>query len=68
MKARLLDAVASRYPSYNGIPNEYFYNLGLTNAKRLPVHGSNFQSAVTNTLEIDGNGFRASLGDDFLLG
>ncbi len=64
----LQEALASRYPSYSGVINEYFYNLGLTNAKRLPVHGSNFQSALTNTLTINGNGFRASLGSDFLLG
>jgi len=62
------EALASRYPAYDGTPNEYFYNLGLTNAKRLPVHGSNFQSAVTNTLEIGGNGFRASLGFEETLG
>lgn len=61
-------ALASRYNSYNGVPNEFFYNFGLTNARRLPIHGSNFQSAVTNTLEIGGNGFRASLGFTETLG
>ena len=62
------EAIATRYPAYDGTPNEYFYNLGLTNAKRLPVHGSNFQSALTNTLTIGGNGFRASLGTDLIIG
>lgn len=62
----LFEALASRYLSYTNV-NQYFYNLGLINSKRLGIHGNNFQTAVTNTQEIGGDGFRASLQSELLL-
>jgi hypothetical protein len=49
-----------------GLPR--YYNLGINNVNKLQRHGTNFQAALTNTQQIGGDGFRASLGQELLLG
>lgn len=62
-----LTANAAKYPGFNSAP-PYFYNTWLRNNKRLEIHGSNFQSAVSNTQTISGDGFRAELGTEEIIG
>ena len=56
-------ALAKRYDSWIGTP-EFYYNQGTNNPTKLIIHGSNYQTGLTNTLQIGSNGFRASRGQD----
>ena len=62
-----LTATAVQYDSWVNTSDKY-YNKGLYNPAKLLTWGSNFQSSVNNTVEIGGNGFQASLGQETLFG
>jgi len=64
----LFTAIAIDYPAWASTSSALFYNQGLNNPSKLQVHASNYQTGLTNTLEIGGNGFQASLGQELLLG
>jgi hypothetical protein len=53
--------------SYFGAGLPRYYNLGLNNVNKLQRHGNNFQTALVNTQQINGDGFRASLGSEDLI-
>lgn len=59
-----LTADAMRHTYFSDVPPPYYYNLGLNNSTKMQVHGNNFQSAVNNTQQIGGNGFKAGFGQD----
>jgi len=63
----LFTATAVKYNSWIGTPY-YYYNKGLNNPAKLNINGSNFQTGLTNTLEIGGNGFKAGIGSETLIG
>lgn len=60
-------ANAIAYPSWVGTA-VVLYNQGLNNPSKLLIHGSNYQTGLTNTLQIGSNGFQAALGQDTLIG
>jgi hypothetical protein len=63
----LLTADATQYPSWIGTSDVY-YNQGTNNPSKLLAHNSNYQTGLTNTLEIGTNGFRAERGQDVKIG
>ncbi len=54
--------------SYFGVSLPKYYNLGLNNVNKLQRHGNNFQTTLVNTQQMNGDGFRASLGSEELIG
>lgn len=52
------------YYSFPTTGTPFYYNMGLNNVSKIQVHGSNFQSALTNTQNAGTNVFRASMGQD----
>jgi hypothetical protein len=63
----LLTADATQYPSWIGTTDVY-YNQGTNNPSKLLSHNSNYQTGLTNTLQVGTNGFRAERGQDEILG
>lgn len=59
-------AQAADYSTYAVAPVVY-YNVGLNNVNKLANHGSNFQSALTNTANAGLDIFHASMGSEVLL-
>lgn len=53
--------------SYFGVGLPRFYNLGLNNVNKLQRHGNNFQATLVNTQQMNGDGFKASLGSEDLI-
>lgn len=62
-----LTADATQYSSWIGT-SDFYYNQGTNNPNKLINHGSNYQTGLTNTLEIGTNGFRAERGQDIQIG
>lgn len=62
----LFTADAKRYVSWINT-SDFYYNQGTNNPAKLLNHNSNYQTGLTNTLEIGGNGFRAERGQDNLM-
>jgi len=61
-------ASAIQYDAWAASTVYKYYNEGLNNPSKLIAHSSNYQTGVSNTVEIGGNGFQASLGQELLLG
>jgi hypothetical protein len=62
-----LTASAVQYSSWVNTPY-FYYNRETNNPNKLLIHNSNYQAAITNTLQVGSNAFRASLGSDLLIG